>query len=249
VLSPNGTLMPILPLDYPEPFAATLGVMLYPATNEADARKARAFAAQFLAEPIRRFHEAGHTLKYDALLRIQSDAGQRLTDLEERWWGGSATGESFKTLFALANTDAALASWNNANKIAELIAARAKTKGSRTALWEAKSRFLPVAHLWGAWSIRERQFLSDPEVGYDGSTDFQSFLAEAEILRRWGQTWRAPRAKSGPPLPPDAWQVPEGWEPPTRQPGGPKTGMIPHLTLPEDLLLTLKPSGRPRKRG
>jgi hypothetical protein len=37
--------MPILPLDYPEPFAATLGVMLYPATDEADARKARAFAA------------------------------------------------------------------------------------------------------------------------------------------------------------------------------------------------------------
>ena len=28
-----------------------------------------------------------------------------------------------------------------------------------------------------------------------------------------------------------------------------QTGMIPHLTLPEDLLLTLKPAGRPRKSG
>ena len=41
--------MPILPLDYPEPFAATLGVMLYPGTEEADRPKARAYASQYLA--------------------------------------------------------------------------------------------------------------------------------------------------------------------------------------------------------
>lgn len=35
--------MPILPLDHPEQFAATLGVMLYPATDETDPPKARAF--------------------------------------------------------------------------------------------------------------------------------------------------------------------------------------------------------------
>ena len=34
--------MPILPLDHPEPFAAVLGVMLYPGTDEDDRRKARA---------------------------------------------------------------------------------------------------------------------------------------------------------------------------------------------------------------
>ena len=28
--------MPILPFDYPEPFSATLGVMHYPAADEAD---------------------------------------------------------------------------------------------------------------------------------------------------------------------------------------------------------------------
>ena len=32
--------MPILPLNYPEPFAATLGVMLYPAIDDADPPKA-----------------------------------------------------------------------------------------------------------------------------------------------------------------------------------------------------------------
>jgi hypothetical protein len=41
--------MPLLPLDYPVPFAATLGVMLYPAMDEVDPPKARAFAAQYLA--------------------------------------------------------------------------------------------------------------------------------------------------------------------------------------------------------
>ena len=58
----------ILPLDHPEPFAATLGVMLYPGTNDADKRKAKAFAAQYLAEPIRRLHEAGGTLDAGAIL-------------------------------------------------------------------------------------------------------------------------------------------------------------------------------------
>ena len=51
--------MPILPLDYPEPFAAILGVMLYPGTDDDDRRKARAFSANWLAEPFRRFCEVG----------------------------------------------------------------------------------------------------------------------------------------------------------------------------------------------
>jgi hypothetical protein len=58
----NGVLVPSLPLDHPEPFLATLGVMLYPATDGDDPPKARAFAAQWLAEPFRRFHEAGYKL-------------------------------------------------------------------------------------------------------------------------------------------------------------------------------------------
>ena len=75
--------MPILPLDHPEPFAATLGVMLYPAMDKADPAKARAFAAQWLGEPLRRLREAGHLLTYDALERIAIDAGQPLIDLDE----------------------------------------------------------------------------------------------------------------------------------------------------------------------
>ena len=32
-----------------------------------------------------------------------------------------------------------------------------------------------------------------PEIGYDVTADFQSFLAEAENLRHWGQTWHTAR--------------------------------------------------------
>jgi hypothetical protein len=112
-------LMPILPLDHPEPFAATLGVMLYPGTDEDDRRKARAFAAHWLAEPFRRFDEAGHKLSYDELARVFMDAGVPLTDLGSRWKGGLAAGDLFKTLFILAKDYPALASWEHAIKIYE----------------------------------------------------------------------------------------------------------------------------------
>ena len=62
---------------------------------------ARAFAAHYLAEPIRRMKEAGHTLSHDAALRLLSDAGQRLADLDRRWQGGIQTGQMFITFFWL----------------------------------------------------------------------------------------------------------------------------------------------------
>lgn len=240
--------MPILPLDDPEPFAATLGVMLYPDADEAEQRKARAFAARWLAKPLQRFHQNGHKLSYADLAHIAEGAGESLDDIGKRIWGGTATGEMFKALFAIANTDPTLASWNNAARIAEIIAARRRT-GARSAQWAARRRFLPVAHLWGAWSIREGRFGGCPDVGYDGWHDFQSFLAEAEILRHFGQEWRPQRAKSTSPLPLDVWRVPETWMPPERQPGWPDTGKIPLMSLPENLLRKLKPAGRPRKRA
>ena len=54
--------MPILPLSHPEPFAAVLGVMLHPL--EEDQPKARAFASQYLADPLTEFHQRGGELPY-----------------------------------------------------------------------------------------------------------------------------------------------------------------------------------------
>lgn len=239
--------MPILPLDHPEPFAATLGIMLYPGDEEAERRKAKAFAAQYLARMIRGHREAAGLLDQQTLMRFFTDAGEQLDNLEKRWWGGLATGELFKVFFTLANTEPALASWNNAAKVIEAVTSRNDVKGMRSSLWAERTRFLPVAHLWAAWSIREGRFFQNSEVGYDGYADLQSFLTEAEILRQWGQSWRPGRAKSNPPLPDNVWHVPDDWQPPEPQPGWPDTGKIPHLSLPRDLLADLKPAGRPKK--
>jgi hypothetical protein len=85
--------MPILPLDHPEPFAATLGVMLYPNIDEEDRRKARAFAAQWLAEPVRRLREIGIRLPQDKLELLVMDGGTLLTDVAQRWEGGLSTNQ------------------------------------------------------------------------------------------------------------------------------------------------------------
>ena len=239
--------MPILPLDHPEPFAATLGVMLYPGEDESDRKKARAFAAQYLAEPLRRLRQEGGALDYEALLDIASGSGERLDDLDSRWFDATATGELLKLLFALYNTDPGLASWENALRLAKPIAARGGAASSRAKLQAARARFLSVAHLWGAWCIRERRFQSRPEVGYDGWLDFQFFLAEAEILREWGQSWRATRNKSMPPLPSEVWRVPEDWSPPEPKPDWPLTGGIPALIIEPYLLMRLRKAGRPRR--
>jgi len=230
--------MPTLPLDHPEPFSAVLGVMLYPGTNDGDPVKARAFALHWLATPIQRCEQAGHKIPREILLRLATDGGQRLDDLDQRCTGGRTTGELFIILWALFNTDPRLATWNNAIKIAEQLAGRTSS-GSRSLLWAVRSRFLAVAHLWAAWVIRK--FDAPLERGY---LDFQSFLAEAEIFRDFGRTWLPERAKSKPLLASDAWRVPENWK---RENSHSVTARIPVIMLPEDLLSTLRRAGRPRK--
>jgi len=47
-----------LPVNHFEPFAATLGIMLYPGLEPEERAKADAFASQFLAKPIEDAHKA-----------------------------------------------------------------------------------------------------------------------------------------------------------------------------------------------
>jgi hypothetical protein len=239
--------MPILPLDHPEPFTATLGVMLYPGTDDLEKRKAAAFQIYWLAEPIRRLNADSHHLSQNTLLHLALHAGEQLEDLDQRWWQGTATGELLKVLFALYNTNPALASWNNAIRLAERVAVCARAAGSRSAQFDARRRYLPVAHLWAAWCIREAKFETRPKARYEGYADFQSFLAESEIIRHWGQTWLPARRDSTPLLPPDLWHVGEGWRPLKRECGWPDTGQIPVLKIADDLLAGLRPAGRPRR--
>jgi hypothetical protein len=222
---------------------ATLGVMLFPGDDESDRSKAQAYAAQNLAKPLGRYNEAGHKLPYDSLLRIASAAGEQLDDLNKRWDGGLAVGELFKAFFILSYTNPNLASWNNVVRLLEKCAAKEKKSGCRSSYWAAKSRFLTVAHLWGAWSIRKGNFRVEPEVGHDGYAEYECFMAEAEQLREWGQNWRARRAKSKPPLPEEVWRMPADWRPERIQGNWPQPGMIPWMTLDDDLVRFLKQRG------
>jgi hypothetical protein len=60
--------MPVLPLDHPEPFVATLGVMLYPGLDDESRLNAKALASHWLGEPISKYFEAGHRLSDKTLM-------------------------------------------------------------------------------------------------------------------------------------------------------------------------------------
>ena len=175
------------------------------------------------------------------------DGGARLDDLDQRWWGGTVMGELFKILFAFANHYPERASWEYSARIVEKYATTAKVSGSRASIMAAKRCFLTVAHLWGAYSIRGRKLRERVEVDYHYADDFESFLTEAEILRKWGQTWKADAAKAKSPLPAGTWAMPETWTPAPRKPGWPPTGMIPVILPPHDLLPPPGRPGRPRR--
>jgi hypothetical protein len=233
--------MPILPLDHPEPFAATLGVMLYPGEDEAERRKAGAFASFALAGPIAKFVEDGGEISRDTLLKIVTNAGERLTDLEKRWRDGRWAGDLYRGLFYLSWEYPKLASSENVIRLAEIEATRAGSPGSRSNFKAAQSQFKTVSHLWAAWMMRGGKFVHDPDTGYTGWIDFQSFLAESEVLRDWGQYWKPDYANAKTPLPDEVWRVPEDWQPPDQREGWPTIGLIRGAEFHENDLKELKP--------
>lgn len=244
--------MPYLPVDHLEPLAAILGVMYYPGFDIESRAKARSFTATFLlAKPLRDFFESGGELRQEDFTSLALDAGIPTDDWQERHFAGTATGQLLKVHFALYRTDRGIASWANAQRIAELVTREHRIPGSPTSMYKLRGPMMTVAHLWGAWCLREGRWTTDPDVGYDGWHDVQSFIAEAEAFRVWGQTWRQSRAKSKPPLPQDAWETPPTWAPPKRQPGWPRTGGIPDIGIDPDLICRagIRPSGRPQKSG
>ena len=123
--------MPVLPIDYPDAFAATLGVMLYPGISGDDPSKARAFAAQFSAKAVDELLKRGGIVSGDDLARLLIDAGHPLDDIPRRWWAGLATGQTLKSFIALANADPKLASWNNASRTVEKVLRQSRAKGTR----------------------------------------------------------------------------------------------------------------------
>ena len=156
--------MPILPLSHPEPFTAVLGVMLHP--REEDQAKAEALAFQYLGAPLEKFHRRGGELPRSDLERL-AESGRLLTDLdsEKRWYQATAAGQILKTYFGLCNTDPGLATLENVIKIAERVAGQHGKSGSRSSLRDCWSQYRSVAHLWGAWVLRDLRFMEKPFCG------------------------------------------------------------------------------------
>ncbi len=240
--------MPILPLDYPEPFAATLGIMLYPGADAVEQCQAKAFAAHYVTERLPLIYRVGSSLSDEELNRVLDDATP-LVGLRERWSKGTLTGEMFRVFLALAHTDPSLATWANVIRLTEIRAAKHNAPASKSTLYAARKQFGSVAHLWSAWMIRHAEFRTDFGVRGTGHDEFQSFLAESDVLRHWGQSWRHERDKAEPPLPAEVWRVPDDWQPPAEQTGWAQTGEIPHLEWPREHVSQLRKAGRPPKLG
>lgn len=238
--------MPNLPLYGPQPLIATIGVMLYPGLDEEDRRKAAAYAAHFRNPAYRQFLEHGGQLSPEIETSLNED-DQLARDHKTRWKAGLAVGNLTKVLFGLMQTQPEVASWNHAIDVVSRANASNKLPASLSYLWDAKAQFLTVAHLWGAWCVREGKFLNRPDIGYDLATDFQYFLYEAELLRYFGRTYHQDRDKAEPFLPDEAWHVPHEWEGPEYQAEWPeRPGEKLHYVLPAELIEHMRPGGRPK---
>src|SRR5690606_5999585 len=136
--------------------------------------------------------------------------------------------------------------WNHATAVVSRVYSENGFPNSRAYLWGAKSQFLPVAHLWAAFCIRDGKFIQRPDIGYDLDTDFQYFLWEAELLRYLGRSYFQDRAKAEPFLPNDGWHVPYEWSGPKYNPSFQEASeaRLRYVLVPE-MIKGLRPGGRP----
>ncbi len=183
-----------LPLDHEEPFAATMGVMLYPDQPE----KAETYAKWHLSQAIQKAIANGHEFAYETMRTYAYAKPFCEHEVRLRRRMGLAVGTLLKTAFAISGTDERRVSWRNAQKIVANETGNSKSKAGMKSLEAWRLRFMPVAHLWGAFELRGRIIVPPGITDFDGNLEFLYFLAEAECLRAWGQSFVAPRAKAVP---------------------------------------------------
>jgi hypothetical protein len=243
--------MLILPLENDEPFAVTLGVMLYP-EHKADriSLQALAFRSKYLAEPIRQLCTAGlgETLPREYLLRLLVEGGFPPDDIKQRWKMGHDCGTLLRILWTLSQHDPELATWNNAMKLMEAEASRQGVTGHRTFFQSAKKEFASVAHLWAAWCAFEGMGKLPLSEAYVGLRRYMNFMACAGCFLDWGETFTIDVAKSEPPLRDvQPWLPPRPWmyERRTFMAKGPRR--IPLPVLNDADVAALRTRGRPRK--
>lgn len=235
-----------LPLDQKEPFAASLGVMLYPDKAE----KAEAFAKWFVSRAIQKEIAGGNKVAYEAIRKFAVADLPCKRDVDLRLRMGLAVGTLLKVAFAIWGTDKRLVSWRNAQKIVANETGNSRWRAGVKSLEAWRLKFMVVAHLWCAFVLRGGRIVPSGVTDFDGDLEFRYFLAEAECLRAWGQSFVVPREKAVPLLPERMWRTPVDWEPPRPdfEGPGPARGIIQATELFPEQAALLNFPGRPRKK-
>jgi hypothetical protein len=239
--------MPYMNLARGEPWAETWGVMHFPE----DEAKRRAFVAALWSGfyPIYERTEAGELVPRSVLLSIMEAAEAtpvERAEIADRRYKGLAAGEQLKVLFAIAQTEPKFAAWNTAARLVEW-----QTGKSRSYLYEARSVFLPVIHLWATFILRDQRFYGDESRGYSAIDDLHTFITEAMALLQWSMDFKLPRKKAKPTLTlqtADFWTPSPDWSPPISRPEWPRDGRLQSgVSLGEDWMRRTR-SEPPRKK-
>jgi hypothetical protein len=237
--------MPYLNLAGGEPCAETWGVIHFPD----DEAKRRAYIAGLWLGFYPKYEKAGRgeAVPRSVLLSVMEAASATTVERDEiadRRYKGLAAGEQLRVLFAIAQTEPKLASWNAAARLVGR-----QTGKSRAYLYEARHAFLPVIHLWAAYILRDRRFLADESRDYKAIDDLQMFIAEAMALLQWGTHFRLGRKKAEPPLnrqKVDFWTPPPDWSPPIARPEWPRDGRLQAVSIGQDWIRRIR-ARPPRK--
>jgi len=232
----QGVRMPYLNLTRGEPWAETWGVMLFPD----DETTRRAFIATLWLGFYPKYERSGsgEAMPRSVLLSVMEAAAAMAIEPDEianRVYKGLAAGEQLKVVFALAQTEPKRASW----KAATRLVAR-QTEKSRSYLYDARSTFLPVIHLWAAFILRDQRCHADEARCYGAIDDLCVFITEAMALLQWSTNFRLPRMKAEPTLnrqTVDFWTPAPEWSPPIPRPEWPRDGRLQGIYPGEDWVL------------
>jgi hypothetical protein len=206
----------------------------FPRTNSSDAPISLVCG---LFYPIYEETNLGEPIPRSVLLSIMKAAAAapiEEAEIKARYYEGMVSGEQLKVLAAIAQSQPKRASWNIASKLVER-----QTGRSRTFLYQARSRYLPVVHLWAAYILRGQQCHADGARGYTALDDIEIFVTEAMALLQWGMSFRLDRRKAKPTLDRntvDFWVAPPDWSPPAPKVQWPRDGRVLVPTLPEEWL-------------
>jgi len=235
-----------LPVHQGDVCGSLLGAMLFPN----DRAKAESYAAQLLTKrPLQDYLQAGYGFAFpipflDALGRDLSSK-----EIERQTLHGQRVGEVVKTLWALICSHPDIASWDSAICVVEDASVAVGLQTSRATLRAHLAELRAVLHFWGAFALRNYQFIVEPTVGYNGMDDLRAFVSEAMALLQQLCHWRNSRNMPDKLLAGDVVGPWIGWDPHQPQSGWPDTGRLYAISLHPGVRVPVRrPSGRPPNR-